>query len=250
MKTCSINIQDVSIEFREYRSFSLRHGKAEESRRARKTFSALRNISFSVNPGQIFGIIGANGSGKSTLLRTVAGILIPDSGKVETFGQTVSLLALGAGFQTDLSGRENIILSGLLNGLSLKTINQHMDEVIAFSELDEFIDKPVKTYSSGMHSKLSFSIASVMPSDVLLIDEVLSVGDVRFRRKSYAKMNEIIQGENRTVVLVSHNLNMIRRICDQVAWLDKGKLQAIGPTRTITRQYMNSEGVQEEDEQA
>lgn len=242
----SISVENVSIQFKEYRNFSLRKGSIDSPHR-RKQFTALRDISFSVGHGQILGVIGSNGSGKSTLLRTISGILIPDTGKIDTYGQTVTLLALGAGFQTDLSGRENIILSGLLNGMSRKQIEQRMDEIIDFSELEEFIDKPVRTYSSGMHSKLSFSIASIFPSDVLLIDEILSVGDIRFRRKSYEKMLEIIRTEGRTVVLVSHNLRMIRSLCHQVAWLEKGILKDFGDTRKIILNYMQAEDAQNED---
>lgn len=203
-----------------------------------KRLKALDQVSFSVKKGEILGILGTNGSGKSTLLRTVAGVLAPDSGKVETFGSSVSLLSLGVGFNADLSGMDNIYLSGMLLGFSEAEIQEKCRQIVEFSELGDAIYRPVKTYSSGMHSKLAFSIAVTLRTDIILVDEVLSVGDIRFRKKSYQKMEELIKDRDTTVIIVSHNMNEIQKLCDRVLWLDKGKVRAIGPTDLLIKAYL------------
>lgn len=232
----ALSVQDVSITYKTLGHISLRGHATRPS----KEFTAVRNVSFDIESGQIVGIIGRNGSGKSTLLRSVAGIIAPDSGRIHTFGRSISLLAIGVGFQPNLSGRENILLSGLLLGFSKKEVDARTDEIIAFSELGEFIDKPVKVYSSGMHSKLAFSITAILESDIILVDEVLSVGDARFQRKSYRRMKEIISHEDRTVVIVSHSMRTIRSLCSKVLWLDNGKAVAFGDAREIVRAYEKS----------
>lgn len=203
-----------------------------------KRITALEDVSFTVKKGEILGILGTNGSGKSTLLRTLAGVLSPDSGSVETFGKSVSLLALGVGFNPDLSGMDNIYLSGMLQGYTEKEISRKCQEIVDFSELGSAIMRPVKTYSSGMHSKLAFSIAVTLKTDIILVDEVLSVGDIRFRQKSHKKMEELIKDRDSTVIIVSHNMNEIKQLCDRVLWLEKGHVRGIGPTDQMIKDYL------------
>ncbi len=232
----AISVHDVHIKYAVVQGISVKalfHSKAS----VKKKFHAVKGVSFSVEEGSVTGIIGKNGSGKSTLLRAIAGVFSPDEGKIDVHGNHVSLLALGVGFQKDLSGRDNIYLSGLLMGLSLSEIDDSFDEIVRFSELEEFIDNPVSTYSSGMYSKLSFAIACIMKPDILLIDEVLSVGDVAFRKKSAAKLKELICDKSVTVVMVSHNSNMIRELCDQVVWLNDGVLIQVGPADEVVSKY-------------
>lgn len=213
---------------------SLRFFSAKESV---KTVKALKNVSFTVKKGEILGIIGTNGSGKSTLLKTLAGALSPDSGYIYTFGHSTSLLSLGVGFNSDLSGMDNIYLSGMLLGFSEAEIHEKCKEIVGFSELGDAILRPVRTYSSGMYSKLAFSIAVMLKTDIILVDEVLSVGDIRFRQKSHKKMEELIRDRNTTVIIVSHNMNEIQQLCDRVMWLDKGRVRAIGPTDLLIKAY-------------
>lgn len=202
-----------------------------------KRIEALKDVSFTVKKGEILGILGTNGSGKSTLLRTLAGILSPDSGTVETFGRSISLLALGVGFNPDLSGMDNIYLSGMLQGFTEKEISRKCQDIVDFSELGSAIMRPVKTYSSGMHSKLAFSIAVTLKTDIILVDEVLSVGDIRFRQKSHKKMEELIRDRDTTVIIVSHNMNEIKQLCDRVLWLEQGVVRDIGPTDQLIKDY-------------
>jgi len=197
----------------------------------------VRGVSFDVEEGEILGIIGKNGSGKSTLLRALANIFSPDEGVIDLHGHSISLLAIGVGFKGDLSGRENIMLSGMLLGFSEKEVLERMDKIIEFAELGDFIDKPVRTYSSGMYSKLAFSVTAFLETDIMLIDEVLSVGDEHFKRKSYAKMKELIKDENRTVIIVSHSIPTLKEICNRVLWLDGGFIKAIGQTNEILDHY-------------
>lgn len=198
---------------------------------------ALKRVSFEVPEGEIVGVIGSNGSGKSTLLRTLAGLMTPCIGSVNLHGNSISLLALGTGFVGDLSGRDNIILSGLSLGFSKSEIMKKYDSIVEFSELGDSIERPLKTYSSGMYSKLAFSIAVTLRTDILLIDEVLSVGDANFRRKSRAALEELIKDKRRTVLIVSHNMSEIKNLCSRVIWLEKGKVCAIGNTDKVLDQY-------------
>lgn len=202
-------------------------------------FEALHGISFQIGEGQILGIIGENGSGKSTLLKAIGGIFTPDEGSIDLNGHSVSLLSIGVGFQKKLTGLENIMLSGILLGFSEKEILEKMDEIIEFSELNDFIDKPVKTYSSGMYSKLAFSITAILKTDIMLIDEVLSVGDAKFKKKSYNKMKELISDAKRTVIIVSHNTDTIQKLCDSVLWLHEGKIKMYGQAEEILPIYEN-----------
>ena len=200
-------------------------------------FEAVKGISFKVKKGEILGIVGKNGSGKSTMLRAIAGIFSPNSGSIDLHGHSVSLLSIGVGFQQELTGRENILLSGMLLGFSEKDITERIDEIVEFSELGEFIDKPVRTYSSGMYSKLAFSITAILETDIILIDEVLSVGDVRFKRKSYNKMKQLITDKDRTVIIVSHDLRTVANLCTSVLWINDGELVKHGNTKEILAEY-------------
>lgn len=202
-----------------------------------EVYEALRGISFEVKKGEIMGIVGKNGSGKSTLLRAIAGIFSADSGSIELESDSVSLLSIGVGFQKKLSGRENIILSGMLLGFSEQEVRDKMDEIIEFANLGKFIDMPVKTYSSGMYSKLAFSITAVLETDIMLIDEVLSVGDAKFKKKSYKKMQELIMDENRTVVIVSHSTETLEKLCTSLLWLHEGEIKMQGDTKTVLDAY-------------
>ena len=217
-----------------------------KKKKAPKKHVALRRVSFDIYPGEILGIIGKNGSGKSTLLRVLAGIIKPDSGTVDMGKRRISLLAVNSSMMADLSGHDNIYLIGLQLGFSRAEIRKQYDSIVKFAELEKFIAQPVRTYSSGMRSKLSFSIAVHLVTEVLLIDELLSVGDMAFRQKSYAKMKELIKDKNHTVVIVSHDLGRLRNLCNRVLWLDQGRLRVIGNPRYIIeayqRQYLQTEG--------
>ena len=185
---------------------------------------ALHGLSFEVPHGTVFGIVGVNGAGKSTLLRTIAGILPPTEGRIEVHGRVSTLLALGVGFKGELTGRENVVLGGLAAGLSREELAAKYDEIAAFAELGDFMDMPMRTYSSGMYGRLAFSVAVNMEPDILLIDEALSVGDARFKQKSFEKMRELC-AQARTILLVSHGLKSIRRLCDEAMWMHNGRIQ-------------------------
>ena len=200
-------------------------------------FEAVRGISFNVPKGEIMGIVGKNGSGKSTLLRAIAGIFAPDEGSIDLHGHTVSLLSIGVGFQKKLTGRENILLSGMLLGFSEEEIRERMPDIIEFSELGKFIDRPVRTYSSGMHSKLAFSITAILETEIMLVDEVLSVGDAKFKKKSFKKMKQLINDKDRTVVIVSHNGDTLRKLCDTILWLHEGVIKMQGSTKEVLPLY-------------
>ncbi len=203
----------------------------------KESFVAIDNVSFDIEKGSVVGIIGKNGSGKSTLLKTIANIFSSDSGSINLYGAQVSLLSLGIGFESALTGYENIFLSGMLLGFTKNEILSKIDEIISFSELGEFIYKPVKSYSSGMYSKLAFSISAILKTDILLIDEILSVGDEHFKEKSYNKILELINNKDRTVLIVSHSLGRLREICNEVIWLDNGKIKMIGEANLVIDKY-------------
>ena len=202
-------------------------------------FRALKQVSFEIKRGEVIGIVGNNGAGKSTLLKVISGILRPTEGKVTLQGNVVPMLELGSGFDFDLTGRENIFLNGAILGYSESFLKSKYDEIVAFSELGEFIDIPMRNYSSGMIMRLAFSIASQVSPDILIVDEILAVGDAAFQEKSYARMTELMS-HGTTVLLVSHNIDQIRRLCDRVIWLDHGAVVKIGETQEICDAYMNS----------
>jgi ABC-type polysaccharide/polyol phosphate transport system ATPase subunit len=207
---------------------------------------ALRGLSFDVPHGVVLGIIGVNGAGKSTLMRTIAGILPPTEGRVEVHGRVSTLLALGVGFNADLSGRENVVLGGLAAGLSREELAAKYDEIAAFSELGQAMDLPMRRYSSGMYGRLAFSVAVSLEPDILLIDEALSVGDARFKRKSFQKMRELCRSAS-TILLVSHGMKSVRRLCDEVIWLHQGEIQMRGEPPAVIEAYRSFLGIGEGD---
>lgn len=233
----AIEVKDLKITYKCVKSLSMRKSLFHLRKSKLEVYEALRGISFEVKKGEIMGIVGKNGSGKSTLLRAIAGIFSADSGSIELESDSVSLLSIGVGFQKKLSGRENIILSGMLLGFSEQEVRDKMDEIIEFANLGKFIDMPVKTYSSGMYSKLAFSITAVLETDIMLIDEVLSVGDAKFKKKSYKKMQELIMAENRTVVIVSHSTETLEKLCTSLLWLHEGEIKMQGDTKTVLDAY-------------
>ena len=237
MEEIAIKVENLTIRYKSLKPYSIKKNFLRLHKNKKDVFEAVRGISFDVPKGQILGIIGKNGSGKSTLLKALAGIFSADEGKVDTFGKSVSLLAIGVGFQKELSGRENIMLSGMLLGFSEKDIIEKMPRIIKFAGLGKFIDMPVRTYSSGMYSKLAFSITAVLETDIILIDEVLSVGDQRFKKKSYRKMKSLIGDEDRTVVIVSHSIGMLRKLCEKVLWMEDGKIMMLGDANEVLDKY-------------
>ena len=235
-KEIAITVKNLDIYYKEVKRFSiLKNGIGGFLNAAR--FHAVKNVSFEVPKGQIVGICGKNGSGKSTLLRAIAGIFSADNGTIDLHDNSISLLSIGVGFQKKLSGYENIFLSGLLLGYSEEQIKEKLDEIIEFSELGDFINKPVNAYSSGMYSKLAFAITAILEADIMLIDEVLSVGDIHFKEKSYNKMKELITDESRTVVIVSHSSDTLRTLCDRVIWINDGVMMADGDANEVVDKY-------------
>lgn len=209
----------------------------DKKRRPKKTdFWALQDVSFEVKKGEVIGLIGSNGAGKSTLLKIVSGVMKPTKGKVTVNGQISPMIELGAGFDVELTARENIYLNGAILGYSKQFIDDKFDEIVEFSELRDFLDAPVKNFSSGMIAKLAFSIATVVDPEILIVDEILSVGDIKFQEKSKNKMMEMIKGGT-TVLYVSHSLESIEELCDRVVWLDHGKLVKVGNTKEICKEY-------------
>lgn len=202
-----------------------------------REFWALKNANFDIPKGETFGIIGHNGSGKSTALKVLTGVYRPTSGSVEVNGRVSALLELGAGFHPELTGRENIRLNGSILGFSPRMIDSMMDDIIDFSGVEEFIDTPVKVYSSGMYVRLGFAIAVKVDPEVLLVDEVIAVGDEQFQRKCFDYLYEL-RRKGATIVLVSHGMSQIEEMCDQVVWLNRGKVQEIGPARDVVASYM------------
>ena len=201
---------------------------------------SIKNLHFQINQGECFGVIGSNGAGKSTLLKMLAGITAPSSGEIQIKGAVSTLLDLGLGFHPSFTGRENIGLNCKLLGMSQKDIEMATPIIIAFAELGDFIDYPIRTYSAGMQLRLGFAIAAHAPADILLIDEVLTVGDQRFQRKCVGKIEEFLL-QNRTIVLVSHDLHAIRSLCDRVLWLDKGEIVMVGPAREVVDRYIQGD---------
>lgn len=201
-----------------------------------KEFWALKNVSFTVRPGEVLGIIGRNGAGKSTILKVISGILKPTEGSVSVRGNIVPMLELGSGFDFDLTGRENIYLNGSILGYSSHFLDEKYDEIVSFSELGEFIEMPIRNYSSGMMMRLAFSIATVVNPEILIVDEILAVGDEAFQRKSRQRMLELMGGGT-TVLFVSHSLDQIREMCDRVLWLDHGQIKMLGETKEVCDAY-------------
>jgi lipopolysaccharide transport system ATP-binding protein len=225
MNASVMELRDVSVRYKTRKSF-FRHDY----------FTALDRLSFEIQKGETLGVIGVNGCGKSTLLRVLANIYGIDGGQITWNCRQVSLLALSLGFDADLSGRDNAIISGMLLGGRKGEVISMLDEIIEFSDLDKFIDKPIKTYSNGMRARLGFSVAVKMNAELLLIDEVMGVGDGKFRKKAEAAMINKINSEQ-TVVLVSHSLPQVKKLCDRVLWLDQGTAKMIGPPTQVLAEY-------------
>ena len=202
-------------------------------------FWALKNVSFELEKGDSIGIIGLNGSGKSTLLKVVSGILKPTKGKVETTGYIAPLIELGAGFDVDLSARENIYLNGAILGYDRAYMNERFDEIIEFAELQDFVDTAVKNFSSGMVARLGFAIATMNIPDILIIDEILAVGDYKFQEKSFSRMKKMIDS-GATVVFVSHSIEQVKEICKKALWLEHGNVKMLGDAQTVCDCYMNA----------
>lgn len=235
-KKNAIELEDVCIHYSIMNHVSIRKTFLHKKKR-KEVFEAVKHVTFSVGEGDILGIIGKNGSGKSTLLKSIAGVFSPNAGRIDLKGHSVSLMSLGVGFKDTLSGRENIVLSGMLLGFSEKEIEERAQDIIDFAEIGEFIDRPVRTYSSGMYSKLAFSITAMLETDIMLVDEVLSVGDEQFRKKSLNKMKELINDRKRTVIIVSHSISTLKELCDQVLWLHDGEVRRIGKTDEVLGEY-------------
>ena len=198
----------------------------------------LTNISLKIKKGETVALIGTNGSGKSTLLKLITKIIYPTKGRITIKGKLTSLLELGAGFHPDFSGRENIYFNASIFGLTKQEIDKRLKTIIDFSELGDFIDSPVRTYSSGMYMRLAFSVAINVDADILLIDEILAVGDQHFQDKCYAKLNELKQNENKTIVIVTHDLNQVKKLCDRAVWIRNGEIEIDGNPKEVISKYL------------
>ena len=235
-----ITVDNVSVHFRmdKNHTTSLKEWVVSflKGKQQYEEFHALENVTFDVKRGEIFGVIGRNGAGKSTLLKVVSGIYKPTSGKAVSAGRIAPMLELGSGFDQELSGHDNIFLNGAILGFTEDFLKQKYDEIVAFSELGEFIHQPIKTYSSGMMMRLAFSVATIVEPEILIVDEILAVGDASFQQKSRARMLELMQGGT-TVLFVSHTMSQIREMCDRVLWLDHGTVKMIGPTQEVCDAY-------------
>lgn len=201
-------------------------------------FVALDKVSLEIPKGDVFGIVGLNGSGKSTMLKIISGILTPTKGTAETSGTIAPLIELGAGFDLDLTARENIYLNGSVLGYSKKFMDEKFEDIVEFSELRDFLDTPMKNYSSGMVARIGFAIATITKPDILIVDEILAVGDFKFQEKCEQRINKMINGDT-TVIIVSHSIEQIERLCKHCAWLEKGKLKMIGETKDVCDAYKN-----------
>lgn len=236
MGNIALEVNHVSIDYKNLMHMSMHQSLLQKGVKRADIIRAVDDVSFTVEQGKILGIVGRNGSGKTTLLRSIAGIFRPDEGYIDTKGNRVSLMAIGIGFNANNTGRENILKSGMLLGCELDYVKEHMDEIIEFSELGDFIERPVRTYSSGMYSKLSFAVTAILDTDIMLVDEVLSVGDEHFRQKSYKKMEELMLSD-RTVLIVSHATSTLKKFCNQVLWINDGKFMKLGDTEEVLAEY-------------
>lgn len=241
MSDVAVHIENVSKKFRLYheRNQTLKSALLRRRRSVHEDFWALQDVSFDVKEGSTFGLIGSNGSGKSTLLKCLAKIYWPDRGSISYSGRMAALLEIGSGFHHELSGRENVYLNGSILGMSKKEIDRKFDEIVDFSGVEQFIDQPVKNYSSGMYVRLGFSIAISVDPDILIADEVLAVGDAEFQEKCFQKFRDFREA-GRTVILVTHSMGSVRSMCDEVAWLNKGRLMAVGKTEPTVKAYTDS----------
>lgn len=237
-----IKINNVSMRFNLgiEKNFSLKlffiNMFKKREKKEKKEFWALKDVNFEVKKGEVIGFVGSNGAGKSTLLKIVAGVMKPTKGNIEKYGNICPMIELGAGFDMDLTARENIYLNGAILGYSKEFINEKFDEIVEFSELRDFLNVPVRNFSSGMVTRLAFSIATIVDPEILIVDEILSVGDIAFQQKSENKMRSMIKGGT-TVLFVSHSLNQIKSLCDRVVWLENGTVKKIGNPKEICEEY-------------
>lgn len=241
-----VKIENVSVCYRipgeRVRTFKEYAIRRVQGKVRYKDFLALKNVNLEVHAGEVFGLVGANGAGKSTLLKLVARVLYPHDGRVLVRGHIAPLLAMGAGFHPELSGRENVFLNGTLLGYTQKEINQYFDEIVDFADLWNFIDSPLRTYSSGMIARLGFSVATAKKPDILIVDEVLGVGDAVFQEKSLARIREY-QEQGTTTLYVSHSMDTVKNMCQRAAWLHQGEIRFIGPAKEAVDTYLNFVGV-------
>jgi len=242
----SVIVQDLGKQYLLYRSdrpWTLQESVLSGLWRLRPTqrFWALREINFRLSPGSVLGILGENGAGKSTLLRLIGGVGKPDEGSIQVNGRIGALLSLGAGFHSDLTGRENVYINGVINGLLRKEVEHRYDSIVSYAELENDIDKPLRTYSSGMWMRLAFSVAVHVDPQVLLIDEILMVGDIRFQKKCLERINQF-RNQGCAILLVSHDIDMIARFCDEAIWLDAGYAAAVGPAKQVCEDYLAAMG--------
>ncbi len=247
----SISSSDVSVTYRTsieakptLRSTLMRLGRRQ---RVVREVEALKGVSFRVKRGAVYGIVGANGAGKSTLMRTVAGILPPSEGRIEVEGRVSTLLSLGVGFNKELTGRENVVLGGLAAGLTREEMVAKYEEIVEFAELEDFMDMPLRTYSSGMQGRLAFAVAVTMDPDILLVDEALSAGDAKFKKKSFDKMKQLCS-EDRTILLVTHAMGTVKKLCDRALWIHKGEVVKKGKPKDVVADYTRFLEVAEDDE--
>lgn len=241
-----INVKNISMKFNLgiEKNFSLKLWfinlfKFKKEKKEDKDFWALKDVSFSVARGEVVGFIGTNGAGKSTLLKVVAGVMKPTEGTVTVNGNICPMIELGAGFDMELTARENIFLNGAVLGYSKEFIEEKFEEIVSFSELQDFLDVPVRNFSSGMVARLAFSIATIVDPEVLIVDEILSVGDIAFQQKSEKKMRSMIEGGT-TVLYVSHSIDSIKTLCDRVVWLEHGKVRKIGNAKEVCEEYIRT----------
>ena len=242
-----IKVDNVSMRFNlgieknfSLKLFFINLFKPKKKKEKKPDFWALKDVSFEVKRGEVVGFIGSNGAGKSTMLKVIAGVMKPTKGKVEVHGNICPMIELGAGFDMDLTARENIFLNGAVLGYSKKFIEEKFDEIVEFSELKDFLDVPVRNFSSGMTARLAFSIATVVDPEILIVDEILSVGDMAFQAKSEAKMRSMIGGGT-TVLFVSHSLAQIQNLCDRAVWLEHGQVIKTGPAKEVCEEYYKSQ---------
>jgi ABC-type polysaccharide/polyol phosphate transport system ATPase subunit len=248
MEDIMINVKNVSMRFNLgiEKGFSIKQGfvdmfNKEKRHKKKEEFWALRDVNFQVKKGEVIGFIGSNGAGKSTLLKIVAGVMKPTKGRVDSYGNICPMIELGAGFDPQLTARENIYLNGAVMGYTKELIDSKFNEIVEFSELKDFLDVPVQNFSSGMVARLAFSIATIVEPEILIVDEILSVGDIAFQAKSERKMLSMINGGT-TVLFVSHSIEQIKKMCDRVVWLEHGKMIKIGGKEICDeyKKYMES----------
>jgi teichoic acid transport system ATP-binding protein len=247
----SIVVNDVSVTYRTsiegrptFQNTIRRLGRRE---RVVREVEALKKVNFRIKRGHVYGVVGANGAGKSTLMRAVTGILPPTEGRIEVKGRVSTLLSLGIGFNKELTGRENVILGGLAAGLTREEMDDKYDEIVEFAELEDFMDMPMRTYSSGMYGRLAFAVAVCMEPDILVIDEALSVGDARFKKKSFERMQDLCS-EDRTILLVTHAMGTVKKLCDRAMWLHKGEVVMKDRSKEVVKHYTRFLEVNEDDE--